>query len=70
MYDTPGLFDWMKQSQAKFTSPDIQNEMLSIMALTILRQIAGEMSGKWFMLMADETTDLSNTEQMILCLDL
>ena len=42
--------------------------MLSIMPLTILRQIAGEISGKWFMLVVDETTDLSNTEQMILCL--
>lgn len=66
--DIPGLFDWMKRSQAKFTSPDIQNEILSIMALMILRQIAGELSGKCFTLMVDETTDLSNTEQMILCL--
>ena len=64
--DIPGLSD---RSQAKFTtSPDIQNEMLSIMALMILRQIASEVSGKWFTLMVDETTDLSNTEQMILCL--
>ena len=31
--DIPGLFDWMKRSQAKFTSSDIQNEMLSKMAL-------------------------------------
>ena len=28
--DIPGLSDWMKRSQAKLTSPDIQNEMLSI----------------------------------------
>ena len=66
--DIPGLCDWLKRPQAKFTSPDIQNEMLSIMALMILRQIAGEISGKWFTIMVDETTDLSNTEQMILCL--
>ena len=66
--DIPGLSDWLKRSQAKFTSPDIQNELLSIMALMILRQIASDLSGKWFTLMIDETTDLSNTEQMILCL--
>ena len=66
--DVPGLSDWMKRSQAKYTSPDIQNEMLSIMALMILRKIASEISGIWFTLMVDETTDLSNTEQMILCL--
>lgn len=35
---------------------------------TILRQIANEISGKWYTVMVDETTNLSNTEQMILCL--
>ena len=38
------------------------------MALTILRQIANEISGKWYTVMVDKTTDLSNIEQMILCL--
>ena len=28
--DIPGLSDWMKRSKAKFTSLDIQNEILSI----------------------------------------
>ena len=52
--DIPGPSDWMKRSHAKFTSPDIEHEMLSIMALTILRQIVSEVSGKWFMLIVDE----------------
>lgn len=43
--------DWIKRSQAKFTSPDIQSEMLSIMALMILSQIASDISRKWFTLM-------------------
>ena len=37
------------------------------MALHILREIASELSGKWYTIMV-ETTDLSNTEQMVLCI--
>ena len=54
-------------SQAEVTRPNIQNEMLSIMALMILRHIASEISGKWFTLMVDKTRG-GYTEQMILCL--
>jgi len=38
------------------------------MALSLLMDIAAEVSGKWFTIMVDETTDLSNTEQMVVCL--
>ena len=38
------------------------------MALHILRGIASDLSGKWYTIMVDETTDLSNTEQMVLCI--
>ena len=38
------------------------------MALHILRDITADVSGKWFTLMVDETTDMSNTEQMVVCL--
>ena len=38
------------------------------MALHILRDITADISGKWFTLMVDETTDMSNTEQMVVCL--
>ena len=66
--DISSLFNWIKKSQAKFTSPDIQNEILSIMALMILREITSEIAGKWYTIMVNETTDLSNSEQMVLCL--
>jgi len=59
--DKPKLLKWMDKSQDKFTSPDIQNEILSIMAQSILQDIVSRISGKWFTIMADETTDLSNT---------
>ncbi len=66
--DKPSLLKWMEKAQDKFTIPDIQNEILSIMELQILREITSEISGKWYSVMVDETTDLSNTEQMVMCL--
>ena len=66
--DNSKLVQWMERSQDKFTSLDIQNEILSIMATTIQREIAREVSGKWYTVMVDETTDISNTEQMVFCL--
>ncbi|XP_062503892.1 zinc finger MYM-type protein 1-like [Corticium candelabrum] len=66
--DNPRLWKWLDKCQAKFTSPCIQNEILSIMALMILRDVVRKVSGKWYTIMVDETTDLSNTEQMVFCL--
>ena len=38
------------------------------MALRSIRDISSEFSGQWYTLMVDETTDLSNTEQIVVCL--
>ena len=38
--DDPKLAEWMDKKTNKFLSPKIQNEMLQIMALQILRDIA------------------------------
>lgn len=62
----PCLEPWMPKSQD--TSPEMQNELLSILAMTILRQIVDNIRGMWYTIMIDETTDLTNTEQMIFCL--
>ena len=66
--DNEGLHKFLNKKQDKFTSPDIQNEILEIMSLTILRSICGELTGKWYSIMVDECTDASNTEQMVFCL--
>eukprot|EP00731_Ephydatia_muelleri_P029859 Em0021g382a len=66
--DDEGLKKWLTKSQCKYTSPDVQNEILRIMALSILRDISSELAGKWFTIMIDETTDVSNAEQMVICL--
>ena len=38
------------------------------MNLSVLRQIVDNIRGNWYKIMIDETTDLSNTEQMLFCL--
>lgn len=37
------------------------------MAMTVLQKIAANIAGKQFSIMVDETTDVSNTEQPVLC---
>ena len=54
---------WLHRSQDRFTSPTIQNEMLEIMATAILSLV-----GRQFSIMFDETTDISNTEQLVFCI--
>jgi len=63
------LVDWIKQKVDKYTSGDMQNEMVKVMALRVLREIAGYLqSAPFFTVMVDETTDASNVEQVVVCL--
>ena len=66
--DNPRLLNWMEKSRDKFMSPDIQNEILCIMALFIQREITNDVSGQWYTIMVDETTNMSNTEQLVFCI--
>uniref|UniRef100_H3AM22 DUF4371 domain-containing protein n=1 Tax=Latimeria chalumnae TaxID=7897 RepID=H3AM22_LATCH len=65
--DIPMLTTWLKKSQDKFTSTQIQNEVMEIMAHEILRKIASRFSGRKFSVMVHESTDISNTEQLVFC---
>ena len=56
-------------SDKKYQSPEIVNEMIEIMAHNVLRSLLSEISSRsWFSLLADETRDISNCEQLVLCL--
>lgn len=66
--DVPELETWLKKAQDRFTSPKIQNEVLQIMALTVLRRLSGRISDKQYTITVDETTDISNTEQLVFCI--
>ena len=49
----------------KYQSPEIINEMIEIM---VLRSLLSEISCRsWFSLLSDETRDISNREQLVLC---
>ena len=53
----------------KYTSAEMQNNMLQIMGLTILREIATCLQNSdFFSIMADETSHLSNHEQLVICI--
>ena len=67
--DCPALLTWLKKKANKYTSGEIQNEFLEIIALHILRQICSDIAKNgFFTIMADECTDVSNKEQFVICI--
>ena len=63
----PEILSFLEKKQLKYTSHEIQNEILSIMAQAILRRLVRRIqSSVFFTLMVDETTDISNREQVVL----
>lgn len=66
--NSPALKRWRKRKQS-FTSPEIQNEILELLASTVVRQIARDVHHQGvFAVMADETRDCAGTEQVAICL--
>lgn len=67
--DNPSIQSMLERKTDKYTSPVIQNEMLQIMGLKVLRDIADSLQkAKYFSIMADEVTDTSNREQVAICI--
>ena len=65
----PKLAEYLKQKYNKYTSAEIQNEVLQVMALQLLQEIAKNLhDSSFYTIMVDETTDISNSEQVVLCL--
>ena len=63
------LQKWIGKSYDKHFNPDAQNEILQIIALKVLRGIASDMAESgYYSIMADETTDASNIEQLVICM--
>ena len=57
---------WLKDG--KYQSPEVINELIEIMAHKVLRSLLSDISSrKWYAIMADETRDISNREQLVLC---
>ena len=67
--DDPRVCEWMKKRTNKYTSHEVQNDILKAMALNVLRTIATRIhNSSFFTIMADETTDVSNREQVTIIL--
>lgn len=65
--DYPAIHEFLERKQLKYTTHEVQNELLSIMAVQILRHIAAQIqSAVFFAVMGDEATDCSNKEQVVL----
>ena len=60
---------WLKKKSGKYTHPEIQNECLQLMSLTILREISKNIQNSvHYTIMADGVTDSLNKEQFVVCL--
>ena len=63
--DDNNLADWLKRKENVYTSPDIQNEIIKVLGNHMLQSITKELQSSPFLtVMADETTDCSNKEQV------
>ena len=61
------LAEWIQRKSSKYTTADMQNEMLVVMSLRVLREIASAIhKALSFTVMVDETTDCSNKEQVVI----
>ena len=61
--DCPEISNWI--SERKYFSPDILNEQMALIGLSVLRDGLNEIrSANWFSLIVNEATDISNKEQL------
>ena len=61
------ITEWLSKPTNTFTSKDIQNEILKLMALKLLGEITKRIQkARFFTLMADEATDSGNKEQLVI----
>lgn len=56
----------LDRAYLRYTSPDIQIKILTIMVLKVLREILCQLRSSVYTIMIDETTDISNSEQVVL----
>lgn len=63
--ECPDMETWLRRRE--YISPDIVNELITIMGQSVLRELLTEIRASlWFSILADEATDVSHNEQMSL----
>ena len=59
------LVEWLQRRVNKYTSPEIQNNLIKVMAMHVLRNLSDKLHKSPFVtIMVDETTDITNQEQV------
>ena len=67
--DNAELRPWLKKKNNLYTAPSVQNELLSLMRKAVQLELASLIKAAGpFSLMMDETRDINNKEQLVLCL--
>ena len=67
--DDSKILDYLRKKTDKYNSPQIQNDIIQVMADSVSTTIPTSIQNrKYFSLMADEVTDSSNREQVVVCL--
>ena len=67
--DKSEILEWLRRKDDKYTSPVIQNEILEAIALCMSCKTSQNIQNTtFFTIMADETADISNKEQLVLCI--
>ena len=64
----PLLLQWLERKEDRYTSHDTQNEIIAIMANHVIRDLVSEIRGGFFSIICDEYTDISNKEQLTICI--
>ena len=65
--DAPGIQKWL--NNRNYLSHDIVNEMITLMGNTLLRKKLDNIrKAVWYSIIADETRDISNSEQLAICI--
>ena len=66
--DQPLLLKWLEMKEDRYKSHDIQNEIIAIVANHAIRDLVSEIRGGFFSIICDEYTDISNKEQLTICI--
>jgi len=66
--DSSELNNWLLRTKFKWTSHEIQNEIISLLSQYVKTKLLNQIkSAKYFAIIMDETTDNSCTEQVSIC---
>ena len=67
--EDPRIETWLAKKSNNYTSHTVQNEIIKFMSLNILRSIATNINkSEFYCIMCDESTDVSNREQLVICI--